>query len=148
MTRFDRFLILFLGLLLFLGARCFAEKIRLADDGATDYIITLPEEASAVQKTAASELAAFLNQITGAEFPVLTESAETISPDVKQLAIGPSKTTDLLLKAAGEEGERIDYAYDAVRIAASGDSIVLSGHRVRGMLYAVYTFLENDLGCR
>ena len=148
MTRFDRFLILFLGLLLFLGARCFADKIRLADDGATDYIITLPEEASAVQKTAASELAAFLNQITGAEFPVLTESAETISPDVKQLAIGPSKTTDLLLKAAGEEGERIDYAYDAVRIARSGDSIVLSGHSVRGMLYAVYTFLENDLGCR
>ncbi|MBQ1455366.1 MAG: hypothetical protein IIZ25_05930, partial [Thermoguttaceae bacterium] len=148
MTRFNRFLTLCLGLLFFAGAECFAETIHLADDGATDYIITLPEEASAVQQTAASELARFLNEITGAEFPVLTESAETMSPDVKQLAIGPSKTTDLLLKAAGEEGERDDYAYDAVRIARSGDSIVLSGHRVRGMLYAVYTFLENDLGCR
>ncbi|MBQ2682718.1 MAG: hypothetical protein IJG02_02470, partial [Thermoguttaceae bacterium] len=75
MTRFDRFPILFLGLLLLIAAECHADKIRLADDGATDYIITLPEEASAVQQTAASELARFLNQITGAEFPVLTESA-------------------------------------------------------------------------
>ncbi len=148
MTRFDRFLTLCLGLLFFVGAECFAETIRLADDGTTDYIITLPEEASAVQQTAASQLAMFLNQITGAEFPVLTESAETMSPDVKQLAIGPSKTTDLLLKAAGEEGERDDYAYDAVRIAPCGQSVVLTGHSVRGMLYAVYTFLENDLGCR
>ena len=146
MTRFYRCLILGWWLLFFAGTACFAEKIKLAENETTDYIITLPEDATAVQRTAASELASFLKEITGAEFPIHTENPETMLPEVKQLAIGPSKTTDLLLKAAGE-GERTDYAYDAVRIVPCGESVVFTGHSVRGMLYAVYTFLENDLGC-
>lgn len=125
-----------------------AGEIRLADNGKTDYIITLPENAAPVQRTAASELAKYLNEITGAEFPIRVECPETISPDVKQLAIGPSKTTDTLLLAAGLEGERENCDYDNVRIAQCGESVVLTGHNVRGMLYAVYTFLENDLRCR
>ncbi|MBQ6620507.1 MAG: DUF4838 domain-containing protein [Thermoguttaceae bacterium] len=121
-----------------------AETITLAENGVTPYVITLPENPSAVQKSAADELAKYLGEITGAEFPILPESAA--APGTKQLAIGPSKITDALL--ADQGGERDDYPYDAVRIVPCGESVVLTGHPTRGMLYAVYTFLENDLGCR
>lgn len=120
-----------------------AEPITLAENGAASCVITLPENPTAVQRSAAAELAKYLGEITGADFPIL---CETDAPQGKILAIGPSKTTAALLAEHG--GQPRDWPYDAVRIAQCGESVVLTGHPTRGPLYAVYTFLENDLGCR
>ena len=119
--------------------------LTLADAGVTDYAILLPENPSPVQTTTAKELAANLKEISGAEFPIETETAESADPAKRQLVIGPSATSRALL--AGSVDEDV-LAYDTIVIKQVGNSIVFSGHPVRGPLYAVNTFLEDELGCR
>lgn len=141
-------LFLALGLLTVSAAYVSAEEpLTLAEAQATEFVITTPENPTAVQTTAANELAKFLNEITGATFAIQTESDASSDPAIKQFVIGKSKTSSALLAKNGGKDET-DCAYDNVRIERCGNAIVLSGHEVRGALYAVYTFLENDLGCR
>ncbi len=123
------------------------ETIRLAANKVTDYQIVLPDNPSLVQKTAAEELATYLNKITGAHFPIQNESEVEIGPQQCRLMIGPSPTVEKLLVQAGLPGEA-DYGYDAARVEQIGSTIVFTGHAVRGPIYAVDTFLEEYLGCR
>ncbi|MBO7680844.1 MAG: DUF4838 domain-containing protein, partial [Thermoguttaceae bacterium] len=119
--------------------------LRLANNAATDYTIILPEEPTAVQKTAAEELASFLNQVTGANFAILPESQA--GDKQKLLVIGPSALSKTLLSRAGAE-EEASIGQDGIILQTIGDSLVLSGHPDRGPLYAVYTFLEDCVGIR
>ena len=149
-TRFVFAAILFLGTFVFGNAsfvNAAEEPLELANNNATEFVITIPEKAAPVQQTAASELAKFLNEITGATFSIQTETDASADLAKKQFVIGKSKTSSALLTQNGSKDET-DCAYDNVRIERCGNAIVLSGHEVRGPLYAVYTFLENDLGCR
>ena len=135
--------------LLFTGtffAEAKAEKtLTLAENGETDYVIILPADASLVQKTAARELHHFLREITGAEFPVVTEDSEDVDAAKKRIILGPSASSQKIL---GDEIRETDLAYDAILLKTAGDTLVLSGHPRRGTLYAVYTFLEDFCGCR
>ena len=119
--------------------------LRLADGGATDYAIILPAEPSAVQRTAANELASFLNQVTGAQFPVLSEN--NVPDSRKLLVIGPSALSARLLAGAEAEPEET-IGQDGIILQPVGDTLILSGHPDRGPLYAVYTFLEESVGIR
>ena len=120
-------------------------EFHLATDGTTDYTIVLPSEPSAVQRTAAEELASFLNQVTGAQFPILSEN--NVTDNKKLLVIGPSAlSTELLAGAEAEPEETI--GYDGIILQPVDDILIFSGHPKRGPLYAVYTFLEDYVGCR
>ena len=123
--------------------------LHLADRGATDYTIVLPDTPSPVQETAAGELASFLKQVTGADFPILSESQiEGKARDKeKLLVIGPGHLSRELLQAAGAEPEET-IGYDGIILQRAGSSLVFSGHPKRGTLYAIYTFLEDTVGCR
>ncbi len=96
---------------------------------------TIPSEA-----TAASELALYLEKITGAKFEVRSETGPV--PAGPRIYVGPTR----LARRLGLGPERLGREEWAVR--ASGDGIVLAGGRPRGTLYAVYHFLEDDLGVR
>ncbi len=122
-----------------------AETLTLTRDGKTDYAVVVPENAAPVQISAAAELAETLQAISGAEFPVKKESEVAAGPDAKLLVIGPSETSKRLL---GGEVDESAVPYDGIILKQAGSSIVFSGHPVRGPLYAVYTFLEDELGCR
>ena len=138
-----RFLAVFLSaLLLFtLSAQAFAAEktLTLAAGGATDYRIVVSADASAAERTAADTLADYLAQITGADFPV----AEDTSPAAaKELAVGvTNREADLF-------ADRDAWDDDAVRLLTDGERLFLTGGSPRGTLYAVYTFLEDWLGCR
>ena len=119
--------------------------LRLAGGGATNYTIVLPAEPTAVQKTAAEELASFLSQVTGANFVILSESQARDKE--KLLVIGPSALSKTLLARAGAQDEA-SIGQDGIILQTVGDSLVLSGHPDRGPLYAVYTFLEDCVGVR
>ena len=126
-----------------------AAKLTLCSGGATDYSIVLAETPTAVQKTAAEELASFLKQVTGADFPIISESqVEGQAKDKeKLLVIGPGELSKRLLDSVGAEPEET-IGYDGIIIQPVGSSIVFSGHPKRGPLYAVYTFLEDTVGIR
>ena len=50
-----------------------AEELTLAQNGKTDYKIVIAEKSAKQVKFAAEELSSFLKQMTGAEFPVVTD---------------------------------------------------------------------------
>ncbi len=93
---------------------------------------TLPEQ------TAAKELAAYLGQATGQRFPVISESgADAAAPHIYVGATAFARTLGLEFAALGPE-EWV--------IRSSGAHLVLAGGRPRGTLYAVYHFLEDEVG--
>ena len=123
-----------------------AETLTLTRDGKTDYVVVVPENAAPVQLSAANELAETLQEISGVPFPVKKESEiAAVSPEEKLLVIGPGAASKALL---GPETDEDAGPYDGIILKQAGKSIVFSGHRQRGPLYAVYTFLEDELGCR
>ncbi len=111
----------------------------LAENGRTDYVIVLAENASPAERTAADTLADYLNIITGAAFPVVTDAT---APREKELVVGRTN------RASAESLGIAGMDDDGVRILTAGDRLYLAGGEKRGALYAVYTYLEEHLGCR
>ena len=120
-----------------------AQPLRLAEEGRARAAVVVASDASEVEQTAASELAAVLRQVTGAEFAVTNTAPTGLAP----IAVGPgaAKNTapglDLSLASLGHEGI-------VLRCGAGG--LILTGAQGarRGTLYAVYTFLTDVVGCR
>jgi len=119
-----------------------ASALTLAKDGASDYVIVVADGAIAPERTAAQELQDHLAAVTGVTLPIVEESDAT--PETKQILIGPSKR----LIAAFPELDLDALGHDGIVIRTAGDTLYLAGGRPRGTLYAVYTFLEDVVGCR
>ena len=107
--------------------------------GEPQLAIVVSDNATPAEKHAAQELASFLKQITGADFAVKPSAPNDeprllVGPDAAKLA-DPSFSTEGL----GAEG---------LIIRIVGKDLILAGGRPRGTLYAVYTFLEDHVGCR
>ncbi len=105
--------------------------LTLATEGKSDYTILLPAKPGTQEEKAAADLAHWLHEMTGAEFPVVAERGDD-KPTGKEIRIG----TDADLKADG-------YA-----IAVRDETLFLLGGKARGIINAVYALLEDDLGCR
>ncbi len=114
----------------------------IAKDGKAVAVITLAPDATAPERHAAEELAAFLRQVTGAEFAVKAPAEAGPAP---RIAVGPGAAIalapDLALDGLGADG---------IVIQAQPPHLILTGgpRAPRGTLYAVYTFLEDQVGCR
>ena len=136
-----RFLCVFLSLILLfaLAAPAFAAQteLTLAADGTTEYRIVVAANAAPAERTAADTLADYLNRITGAVFPVATDAEPAAA---KELVVGATDREPAFDRSGWDE--------DAVRLLTDGQKLFLTGGSPRGALYAVYTFLEDWLGCR
>lgn len=118
-----------------------AGDLTLAANEKTPYVITLASDHSVQEKYAATELARFLKEVTGVEFPLVTSDERGNGPTI---AVGAGAThqiaPDLDLKGLGQDG---------LIIQTRGSDLVLTGGpgATRGSLYAVFTFLEEVVGC-
>lgn len=114
-------------------------EIILAENGKTDYSIVISENAAEVEKNAACELAEYLKKISSAKFEIVTDE-------------NPSSEKEIVIGVTNRDGEininRSEFGQDGVRILTVGSKLFLTGGKERGALYAVYTFLEDWLGCR
>ena len=113
--------------------------LTLAKNRTTSYKIVRTLSADPANKTAAEELAAYLNRITGAFFPIVT--ADTPAADC-EIVVGIARdAADVItdIPALGEDG----YV-----IRTHKNRLYLLGASGRGTLYAVYDFLETYAGCR
>ncbi|MHC4796802.1 MAG: DUF4838 domain-containing protein, partial [Planctomycetota bacterium] len=116
-----------------------ANGIEIAKDGAARATIITVTGTSHPERHAARELANLLKQVTGAELPIEKN--------------GEGKRSRILI---GEKSARLanpdfsvaDLGSDGLIIRTVGDDLILAGGRNRGTLYAVYTFLEEYVGCR
>jgi hypothetical protein len=118
-----------------------SEELVLADGGRSEYRIVVADDASPSTKYAAGELQQFLQQISGAKLPIVSDRQP---PEAKEIVLGANarqKQLDLKLDlpALGDEG----YVIETV-----GERLVIAGGALRGNLYGVYGLLEDHLGCR
>jgi len=114
--------------------------VQLASNGKTDYLIVKSGNASAVDDYAVKTLAKYLNQITGAEFPVV--DAADVAETSHCIFVGLSGPA---LKRLGMD-DPLGVLKDQEHVCRSkGDNIFLYGKSIHGNLYAVMEFLENSL---
>ena len=116
--------------------------LNLVRDGKSSYSIVLSETPSPAETTAAKELQSHLKQVTGAELAI--SSCRDVPANRPQIVVGDSPRLRQLLPAFAPE----KLAPDAIVIKTVGDKLLLAGRPPRGALYAVYTFLEDQVGCR
>jgi hypothetical protein len=116
-----------------------AAQVEIAENGLAKAVIVIASDAPQSEQHAAAELAGFLQQITGAKF----EIASTPTEGQKRILVGPQAA-----KLACPDFSSDGLGTDGVVIRTVGNDLVLAGGHPRGTLYAVYTFLEDELGCR
>lgn len=127
------------GLILALCASLGLSAITISKDGQAQAVIVLAPDASETEQYAAKELAQFLGQITGGEFKVLDQEKEQASC----IFVGPAAA-----KLADENFSTDGLGAEGIVLRTVNDDLILAGGRPRGTLYAVYSFLEDQLGCR
>jgi len=133
----------FLLMMLLLGLAVVPVRgLELARDGKALCPIVISKEAIAPELTAAKELRSYLGRVTGARFAIRTE--DEVSPKASQILVGPSQR----LKGHFPGVDFASLASDEILIKSDGNRLLLAGGRPRGTLYAVYTLLEDTVGCR
>lgn len=113
--------------------------VTLSENGQIKAAIVVAADAQPAERHAATELATFLTQITGGRFAVAAEPNQALA----NIYVGPQAAkiaqSDFSTDGLGDEG---------IVIRTVPNGLILAGGRPRGTLYAVYTFLEDHLGCR
>ena len=115
--------------------------LELARDGKTNYQIVIGKDAHYGEQLAAKELALFLNQITGAEYPISQDD----KPE-QNFEIVLGNTTRKKLQAIPEELKTDNW--EGFAIFQEGQKLYIMGNIPRGTLYGVYDFLDLELGVR
>jgi hypothetical protein len=112
--------------------------ITIAQEGTPACVVVVAKDARAPERLAADELVRFLGEVTGAEIPLVFSRQKGSS----NLFVGPrlAKTADprLSFDGLGEEG---------IIVKSVGEDLILAGTNPRSTLYAVYSFLEDSVGC-
>lgn len=111
---------------------------ELANKGNSDYSIVIPQNAGDYILFAASELQALFCEATGAELPILTDESVDYSESGKYISIGATS----LQADAGVTCDYSVFKESGVRMATKGNTVILTGAREEGALYAVYDFLN------
>ncbi len=113
-------------------------EYTLFSKGKSGYKIELSPNASESEKWAAKELQTTLKEMSGVELPVTNSAGNSpkivIGYDAKLLQLA-----DIPEPANNDES----FVY-----LNAGPDIYIFGGRLRGTMYGVFTFLENELGCR
>lgn len=121
--------------------RARAGDLVLAENGKSSYQIVLADNASPSTKHGAEELQMFLEQISGAKLPMISDQQPQRS---KEIILGDNAHLRKL-------GVTIDFAAlgkEGYVIRTVGEHLVIAGGQLRGNMYGVYGFLEDHLGCR
>jgi hypothetical protein len=112
-------------------------EYQLFKAGKSDYRIALAANSSESEKWAAAELQHWIREMSGVELPVVSyESGYTGG----QIIIGDVNNSSGDRKDATSE--------ESFRYFNKGKDIHITGGKLRGTMYGVFSFMENELGCR
>lgn len=125
---------------LVLTAAAWAQGVTLVENGKSAYTIVVAAKATPSEQRAAQELQRFIEEMSGAKLPVVTDAKDVRGP---KLLVGDSAAVKRLgvtlpLDELGPEG----YV-----LRTRGANIIVAGGRQRGTMYGATAFLER-LGCR
>jgi len=112
----------------------------LFSNGKSDYRIALGASASESEQWAAKELQHWLKEISGAELPIEPLDQPHQGP---QIVVGYNEF--IKTKTGVQPPADLDESF---RYCNSGSDLMIYGGKMRGTMYGVMAFLENELGCR
>ena len=141
MLRKDKIALLLAAMLFVTGCEQAVKDgmVTIAENGAAKAVIVVAQDAGEPEQHAAAELADFLQEITNAKFEIVAPPAGGRS----RLLVGPKAA-----KLAAPDFSTDGLGSDGMVIRTVGKDLILAGGYPRGTLYAVYTFLEDHVGCR
>lgn len=117
-----------------------ATRHTLFSSGRTDYTIVVPEGAAPTLRNAAQELQKYLREAGGVDVPVETKAR---AGGGKHLFVGFDTGGRAVAEGKRALGEKDSYAY-----SSKGNAIYFYGNSPRSAMYAVFSFLEDQLGVR
>ncbi len=110
-------------------------QINLVTNSSSNYKIVVANAAGAYEKKAASVLQQYLQEISSAKLPIVTDSQSSGS---NEICIGKTSHTSVKEK----------FVADGFIIKSVGSRLFIYGENGHATLYGVYHFLEKYLGCR
>ena len=128
----------FLIAIIFLCTSC---QNVLFDKESSEYSIVVDPAAGESVQMAATELQAWIQEVSGATLPIVGLNEGVVG---KRLIVGSNNVSAQLLPDMQTPAE----SDDGVNWCSVGGDILLWGGAKRGTLYSVYSFLEEELGCR
>ena len=112
--------------------------MKICKKGKEESSIIVSPVASEIEQFAAKELQKYIQKISGVKLPILSKK---------------SKVPQNILLYCGEDADKwwnskpvSKYKEDSFAIKSTGNQLYLLGQNGRGLLYAVYSFLEDELG--
>ena len=135
-----KYILILVGFILGLNSS-YSQELVITNRGISDYFIIIPQNPPEIDVRAAETLRTYLQKSTGADLPVITDDE---TPKSKEILIGNNRhlkelNIDINVKELEEDG---------FRILTSGEHLVFVGGSENGILYSVYSFLEDYLDCR
>ena len=118
------------------ACRSRAQDLVIIENKSSEYSITVPEKPSALENKSAKVLQQYLLRVTGTELPIIKEGKRHEKP-----AIYVGET--FYGNKAFPERLKNEGCLNAV----FKKNLIIKGGSGKGLLYAVYSFIENDLGC-
>lgn len=116
-------------------------ELIVVSNGQSSCRIVLPAQAIPAERYAAEEMQHYLEKMTGAKLPIVTDADPAGSPEIllgDNARLGQLRT-ELDFKTMGEDG---------FTLRTDGQRLIIAGGRPRGTLYGVYALLEEKLGVR
>ncbi len=119
--------------------------LTLIDGGTSDYVIVRSATAPAAEITAAEKLQSYLRQMSGVTLPIITDTpAVRTAQGDREIVVGKTRRES----AQGFSVDRNALGRDGFILKTVGNRLFIAGGGPNGTLYGVYTFLEEQLGCR
>ena len=109
----------------------------LFKDGKSRYVIVVSADASTSEKTAASELQDYLNQISGVRLPISND----LKTKGRCIFVGFNSKVAALTGAQQPAADEECFTYRSI-----GHDLFIWGGSQRGTMYGVFAFLERELG--
>lgn len=133
------FLIPLIGIMMLNVSMPLSAANTLFKNGKSKYKIILSTTASTSEQTAAAELQKHIQEISGAEVPIVND----LNAKGARIFVGYNSRVGEILGQKDIDELDESFTYESHR-----KNIFIYGGSQRGTLYGVYAFLENELGCR
>jgi hypothetical protein len=121
----------------YISQGCAQVGLKLAETGKSTYRIIVPNKATAIEMMAANEFQRYFQRVSDIKLPIVRDNT---TPVADEIVIGKTN------RASGANYKELNE--DGLLIRTIGKKLFLTGGGRKGVLYSVYTFFEEYLGCR
>ena len=110
----------------------------LAENGATDYVVVIPKDATEAEKTAANLLVNQFKAATNATLPIVSDAGKTFNKKDKVISVGRTS----ILEGSGLSVTVDELTYDGYKLKQEGNTMLLCGAEDSGTIYSISDFLR------